>query len=544
METDVIVVGAGPVGLALAIELGTRGVRCIVVEARDRGRVVPRAKLANVRTMEHARRWGIADTLRQATPLPPDFSTEVAFVTSVLGLEITRFYNVFFTRSDRDDRFAEPGLQIPQYVLEPVLRDAAEQLPTVRFLDGCRLQALEQNAAEVTATIDHVDGRDPQHMVGSFLVGCDGGGSTVRQQLGIPMLGRRSFARNLGVVFRSPELWRRLRLAPALHYWTVNASTPGFMGPADRHGLWWLQATAIDPSVEIEDLDPVSVVHGALGGEVPIEIVSLDPWTAHALTAPSLGKGRVFLAGDAAHLHSPMGAHGMNQGIGDAVDIGWKLSAVLEGWGGDRLLDSYALERGPTHERMTAEATHNYGLLSNTFVQPGLEGQGHEGDRLRTELAAEINLKKRREFYSLGLVLGLVYEGSPVVVPDGRKSPPPQVDEFVPLARPGGRAPHFWRPDGSSIYDHLGPGFTLLQMTPGVDVEPFERAAEDRRIPLSVVDAHEPEAGSAYGQRLAVVRPDQILVWHGDEVPSDPGVDLDIATGRRKSGSVSSAAAG
>ncbi|MGH2842336.1 MAG: FAD-dependent monooxygenase, partial [Solirubrobacteraceae bacterium] len=260
--TDVLVAGAGPVGLALAVDLGLRGVKTCVVESRDRSRLVPRAKLTNVRNMEHMRRWGIADAVRSASPLPAAYSTDIAFVTSLLGREITRFSNVFYTQLARDDRFAEAAQQIPQYVLEPVLRRRAEELGSVTFVDGWSVCGASQDADGVVVSMSAGEDAPVRRIRARYLVGCDGAGSTVRRELGVELVGVRSIARNYGVVFRSAELGRRLPFARALHFWTVNAATPSYMGPADAADLWWLQATAVPPDVEMDALDPVEVVHG------------------------------------------------------------------------------------------------------------------------------------------------------------------------------------------------------------------------------------------------------------------------------------------
>jgi 2-polyprenyl-6-methoxyphenol hydroxylase-like FAD-dependent oxidoreductase len=539
-QPSVIVVGAGPVGLALALELGNRRISCVVVEMRNRGRLVPRAKLANVRTMEHMRRWGIAEDVRRASPLSAEYSTDISFVTAVLGQEITRFTNVCFTGRQRDDRFAEAAQQIPQYVLEPVLRDAANALPSVEFCDGWRLDSVAERDSETLATIVNEAG-DTRVIAAQYMVGCDGAGSTVRERLGLALVGERALAQNLGIVFRAPDLAGRIRVPPALQFWTVNAATPSYMGPADRHGLWWLQATAVDPAVAIDDLDPVKVVWGALGEEVPIEIVNVDPWRTHALTANKVRKGRVFLAGDAAHLHSPMGAHGMNQGVGDAVDLGWKLAAVLDGWASESLLDTYELERAPLHARVTSEATHNYSLVANHFVRPGLDAATPEGEVLRRTLAAEIQHHKRREFFSLGLVLGHVYERSPVIVADAYSAlkPSSDVDSLNRALLSGARAPHAWRDDGTSLFDHFGPHLTLLAF--GQSSAPsLERAAADLRVPLRVVTVTEPEIQELYGARFALIRPDQVVCWHGDYLP-DPVALLETVTARRQTSSLASA---
>lgn len=531
---DVLISGAGPVGLALAVELGIRGVDCLVVEARDRSRLVPRAKLANVRTMEHMRRWGLAEAARAATPLPADFSTEIAFVTSLLGREITRFSNVFYTRLERDERFAEPAQQIPQYVLEPLLRARADALPTVAFLDGCSVRGGVQDATGVDVTVAFGDDGAERTIRAKYLVGCDGAASVVRQVLGASMVGRRGIARNYGVVFRSAELTRRLPFAPALHFWTVNAATPSYMGPADRADLWWLQATAIREGTDMDALDPVEVVHGAIGEPLQVEVVNVDPWEAHALTADRVIDGLVMLAGDAAHLHSPMGAHGMNQGIGDAADLGWKLWAVLDGWGSPDLLASYALERGPVHQRVTREATLNYSRLANHFVRDGLDADGPAGEAARAQVAAEIQSKKRREFFSLGLILGCAYRGSPLIVSD--ESAPwddgdeDEVDSFVSALRLGARAPHAWLGDGSSLFDSFGPGFTLLR-TGALSGDGLRGGAQRRHVPLTVIDVSEPPVVELYGRGLTLIRPDQVVAWSSAREPDNPDALIAQVTG-------------
>ena len=531
-ETQVLIAGGGPVGLALAVELGTRGVDCLLVEPRSRTRLVPRAKLTNVRTMEHLRRWGIADELRRATPLPAAYSTDIAFVTRVIGgREITRFPNVFNTAPIRDERFAEPAQQVPQYVLEPILRRRAQSTGHVRFC-APGVKVLGVHAREDGAEVAVGDGTGSRISVrASFVAGCDGGASLVRSELGIAMEGRRGIARNFSVVFRSGELGRRMSFAPALHFWTVNERTPAFMGPLDRHGLWWLQATRLDPAVDLSSLDPEAVVEGAVGARLSdIEIVGTDPWEVHELTAQRLRHGCVFLAGDAAHVHSPMGAHGMNQGIGDAADLGWKLAAVLGGWGGAGLLESYQAERGPFHLRAIAEASRNNSTLPNELLRAGLEDEGPGAERSRAELAAEIQRQKGREFNSLGLVLGHCYEGSPVIVPDGTVAPPEEISTFTPRARPGMRFPHRWLADGSSLFDHLGPAFTLLRVGEA-QIEPLVRSAQRCGVPLRVITVDQPQVAAAYLGRMALVRPDQVLAWHNDHAPDDPDDIFHTITG-------------
>ncbi|MGH2843198.1 MAG: FAD-dependent monooxygenase [Solirubrobacteraceae bacterium] len=272
-------------------------------------------------------------------------------------------------------------------------------------------------------------------------------------------------------------------------------------------------------------------MHGAIGERIGVEVVNVDPWDAHALMADHVIDRRILLAGDAAHLHSPMGAHGMNQGIGDAVDLGWKLWAVLSGWAPPGLMDSYALERGPVHQRITQEATHNYEHLANHFVREGLDDDGPEGDAARAQLAAEIQREKRREFFSLGLILGQAYHGSPIVADNcGCDAPAGSVEEFVPGLHIGVRAPHAWLPDGSSLYDHFGSGFTLLRTGASLG-EQLRRAAAARGVPLAVLDVTTTAVRELYGSGLTLIRPDQVVAWTGEHEPVDAQRLLNLVTG-------------
>ncbi len=532
VETEVTIVGAGPAGLALAVELGTRGVSAVVVEPDPRTRIVPRAKLTNVRSMEHARRWGIAEEIRAASSLAARFTTDVSFVTALDGEEITRFHNVFHTAHVHDPRFPEPAQQIAQFQLEPVLRRRAEEFGCATFLDGARVVGLEQDDHSVRAHVQAgVSGR-PMQVRSQYLVSADGARSPTRAMLGIATGGTRGIAHNYGVVFRSRGLRGQIPFAPALHYWIANPIRPSFMGPLDERELWWLQATALPPGLGMRSVDPVAVVSEAIGVDADISIVSTDPWEAHALLADRVRERRCFLIGDAAHVHAPMGAHGMNLAIGDAVDLGWKLGAVLDGWADEPLLDTYAIERGPLHARVLAEATRNYANLPNHFVRDRLGAGDLEGTLLRERVAAEIQSVKRREFSSLGLTLGHGYSGSPAIEGAPEIEPDDDVTVYEPAARAGFRAPHVWLPDGTSLYDRFGEGFTLLIIGTRTGASPLERVAAEKAIPLTTVTIPASAAATNYPQRFALVRPDQMLAWCGDQLPSEPAQLLDRVTAR------------
>ena len=520
LQTDVVIVGAGPVGLALAIELGLRSVRCLVLEQHEQVGLNPRAKLTNVRTREHLRRWGIADELRRASGLPADYPPSIVFATRLNGYPLARFENAFYCSPARDERFSEPGQWVPQFVLEEVLRRRAESLPTVELRFSCRVEALRQDARGVA--VEFRDGKRGARgaATGTFLVGADGARSTVRESLGIAMEGEGALAPNMNVIFHAPRLAGLHGLGPAIQYWMVNREAPAYLGPMDGSGLWFLIAPRLPDGTDLARVDAKALVRKACGFDFDMEIVHADPWTAYRLIAARYGKGRVFLAGDACHLHPPSGGHGMNMGIGDAVDLGWKLAATLQGWGGPGLLATYETERKPVHRRVIRAATGSYALVGGQLVRDDIESPGAAGDRVRRETGELILEHKLPEFRSLGVVLGYRYRDSPAIVDDGTPPTPEDDIEYRPSAQPGCLAPHLWLADGSSLYDHLGPGYTLLAASAQAGAA-LQEAAAAGRIPLKVLPIDDPRFPQLYEAGMALVRPDQHVAWRGDRLPDD-----------------------
>ena len=521
--TDVLIVGAGPVGLALAIDLGLRSVRCVVVEQHDRVGLNPRAKLTNVRSMELLRRWSIADELRRASPLPPDYPADIVFATRLNGYTLARFADAFHCGRARSDLYSEPGQWVPQYTLEEVLRRRAAGLPGVEIRFDCRLERIAPDGEGVSAVVEDAKAGARRTLRAKYLVGADGARSTVRALLGIGMEGDGALAPNLNLVFRAPALAGLHDKGPAVMYWMVNRELPAYFGPLDRDGLWFLIAPRLPDGVDPAALDAREVVYRSSGLRFDLDVVHVDPWTAHRLIAERYRAGHIFLAGDACHLHPPSGGHGMNMGVADAADLGWKLAATLHGWGGPHLLDTYETERRPLHQRIIREAVENYALVGDRLARDGIEQAGPEGDRVRREVGEVIRTGKEHEFRSLGVVLGGRLGDSPAIVPDGTPPPREQVIDYEPSARPGCLAPHFWLPDGTSLYDHFGPGFTLLadRRIPLAETSGLQRAAAERGVPLAVVSLEDSRFAALYQARLALVRPDQHVAWRGDRLPPD-----------------------
>ena len=526
-KTPVLIAGAGPVGLTLALELGWRGVPCMLVEPNEEFSGNPKAKTVHQRTLELFRRWdrGVPEKLRAAAPLGTDFPSTILYVTRLTGELITALHNA--TPADSGNRLSpERTLRIPQSFLEPVLRAEVRHMPGVDFRLGWKLESFEQQSGEVRAEIVHTASGERRGIIAQYLAGCDGGRSTVRKQLGIGLHRLTDVKQALGGVFHAPTLWSTLTFEKAFHYNVLNDDLPhlAVVGPLQPPDLWFFDLMGVDPNA----LDTAEIIRNIVGRQIPIELRHAAPWTVHNALAERYRETRVFLLGDAAHLQSPSGGYGMNGGVGDAVNFGWKLAAVIQGWGGETLLESYELERRQFHERALAETIQN--SEDNELVTPGLEDP-IRGQTLRAALGDRIQRTKPKNFQSLGISLGYRYENSPVILADGTPSTPYETSRYAPTARPGHRAPHVCLPDGTPLFDHFGQGLTLLALGREVKCSGLAEAAGARGVPLAVLRRSEPELRELYQARIVLVRPDQHVGWRADVEPQDPGAVIDILRG-------------
>jgi 2-polyprenyl-6-methoxyphenol hydroxylase-like FAD-dependent oxidoreductase len=514
----VLIVGAGPVGLALAIELGQRGIRCVVLERNDRVGRAPRAKTTHVRTREHLRRWGIADDLAAASPLGIDYPSDVMFVTRLAGYKLAQFKNAFHCAPGRNALYSEHAQWIPQYTLEEILRTHAQRLTNVEIRFNCEFLSAVQDADHVTTHFRNSE-RDVEESIDSdYLVGADGARSAVRGLIGARMQGAYGLSRNYNFVFHAPGLAQAHQHGPAIMYWQVNAELPSLIGPMDSADTWFFMPTRLPDGVKLTKTDAAAAIRSATGIDLPFDVVHSDEWVASQLIADSYRDRRMFLAGDACHLHPPFGGYGMNMGVADGVDLGWKLAAVIQGWGGAHLLDSYTRERRPTHEYVIGEAVANHSALADTFWQEGLDAPTEEGARMRARVGERIEKTKAREFCNLGVVLGYRYDDSPVIVSDGSDPPPRSYNHYEPSAHPGCVAPHAWLDDATSLYDSFGTGFTLLSKHSASHPD-VERASADARaagIPLQTVEIQSSAIDAIYPTAYTLVRPDQHVAWRGD----------------------------
>ncbi len=535
-QTQVLIIGAGPVGQGLAIELGHRGIQCVVTEKNPRIGVAPRAKTTNVRTREHFRRWGIAEALRQASPLGLDYPSNIAFTTRMAGHLLTRFENALYCAPGRNPLYAEHAQWIPQYMLEKVMQQHLQTVDSARVQLECELLSFTQDADAVVATVCDLTTGQQFEIEAQFLVGCDGARSPVRDAIGARLEGNFAMSRNYNIVFRAPGLAEAHGHGKAIMYWQVNGEVPSLVGPMDTDDRWFFMPTGLAPDVQVTMDSAADLIRRATGINLPFEILSIDEWLAHRAIADRYRDGRVFLAGDACHLHPPYGGFGMNMGVSDAVDLGWKLAAVLQGWGGETLLQSYELERRPVHLNVLQEASANHAKVSNALFEEGLEDDTPAGAAARQRVGQRINAEKLAEFYTLGTILGDRYTHSPIVqqIP-GTTAAPRDFLNYVPSSVPGGRAPHAWLHDGSSLFDHFGAGFTLL-VRQGTSDAAFSAAMRDASrlgVPFKVLHIDNPAVVSLYDEPLTLIRPDQHIAWAGTTWPTHAGFDvLAMATGQ------------
>jgi 2-polyprenyl-6-methoxyphenol hydroxylase-like FAD-dependent oxidoreductase len=524
-DAAVLIAGGGPVGLTLAIGLGRRGVRCTVVEANETPSTLPKMELCNARTMEIYARLGLDAAIRHAG-YPTDAPMDVLVTTSLNDPPIHRIPypstdEMHKTIASTNDG-SQPGQayqRISQYTLEPLLRAAARSLPTVTVRFGARLEHLSQTQSGVEAEIDCGHG-SLERLSADYLVGCDGGSSAVRQQLGIRLEGRAAVSEMLHVFFRCDDLLDRHPLGAARHYNIVGEVAAGLITQDD------LRRYAIHGNLAA-DTDPRWLVDHIVGAPVPAEILHVGTWTPHLLVAERYGEGRVFLAGDAAHQYIPTGGFGLNTGIGDAADLTWKLAAAAAGWAGPSLLDSYDAERRPVGVRNRTGST--IAARGHTRWRRAFD-DGLRGD----ELVALIDYEQRKSHEMRGIELGYRYSGSPVVVgaPDAAE---PDFFVYEPTTEPGSRLPHVWLDDGTSVYDRLGDGFTLLRLG-AVDVDPLAESLRRRHVPVEILQIDERPARDVFEASAVLVRPDLHVAWRGSSAPRDPDRIAAAVTGNTPNG--------
>jgi len=542
--TCVLIAGGGPIGLTAAIALGRRGVPAILVNERLETATHPKCNNTNARTMEHLRRLGVADDI-QAQSLPPVVARDYAYVTRFCGYE--------FARMERPHPYMDKGRKVggnpsflrspetPQYIpqtrLEPILKAHAEKQASVSVRFGWRVLSYEEYEGGVIVTVENVTTHVRRRIAAQYVVAADGARSLARHTLGIGMQGddgtiERKFMSGtmLSAYVRAPKLLEQSGRPPALITWITNHEVRGFMFAQDERERWIVHYQ-VPHGVDWRTLDLAEVMRKMFGRDTAFEIISGGPWTGGlALVSERYQSKRIFLAGDAAHLFTPLGAFGMNTGVGDVMNLCWKLGAVHAGWAGDGLLASYEVERRPMAVRNSRHGVLCAQRQSAWPIPPDVEEDTPQAEAGRGALGAYCMEDDKEQYDTAGIQLGERYEGSPIVIGDGTPAPEDSWYSYVGHDRPGARAPHFLLRDGTSLYAALGPEFTLLAFG-DASTGAFEAAARARRFPLTVLRIDLPEPPPAYVSRLVLIRPDHHIAWHDDAEPPDAVAVIDRVRG-------------
>lgn len=526
IETPVLIAGGGPVGMTLALELARYGVRSIVVERNPTTTRHPKMDLTNGRSMELYKRLGLAEKLRDVG-VPRENAFDISWITSLAGHELHRFHypsandmRAIIARENDGSHASEPGLRVSQIVIEPVLKTAIDENPLIDVRFGTSFEKIvSQDERGVTSEVRDVASGDVYLIRSDYLSGCDGGGSKVRQDLDIPLDGEFNAASAFMVHFRTDDRDLLQRWGPAWHYQSGSGT---IIGQNDRD-IYTLQAWLV-PGMDPANMRPQDVLEGWVGRSFDYEILQANPWSAHFVVAQSYYNGRVAIAGDAAHQFIPTGGYGMNSGIADAIALAWVLAAGVEGWGSRGLIKAYDAERRPTAWWHLEASRRHMGVrvqIGELYAQAGdIEADDDEGARRRSVLAQAIKDIGNAENESWGVELGYRYDKSPIIL---HESDAPAIDPLTyrPTTVPGGRLPHMFLADGTSVHDRLGRYFTLLCLEDG-DVGAIEAAAAALGVPLSVVKIDEPGLQAVYQNTFLLVRPDQHVAWRGDVLPADP----------------------
>ncbi|HZC95953.1 MAG TPA: FAD-dependent oxidoreductase [Bradyrhizobium sp.] len=540
--SDVLIVGAGPVGLTLAIDLAWRGIGVTVVETRaPAAPPEPKCNHVAARTMEIFRRLGIAGKVRNAG-LPADYPHDISYRTSFTGQELTRIpipcRRDRYTATDGPDcnwPTPEPPHRINQIFLEPILFEHAAAQSRIRIVNRTAVEDVMVEDTSAHVHLRDLDSGAVRRLSCRYLIGCDGARSVVRKAIGAELSGDAIIQRVQSTYIRAPGL---IDLQQSERAWGTGAINPrrsGMVYAIDGSERWLVHNYMKPGETDFDAVDRDACMRTILGVEADFkyDIISREDWYGRRLIADRFRDRCAFIAGDAAHIWVPYAGYGMNAGIADAMNLSWLLAAHLNGWAPAAILDAYEAERWPITSQVSRFAMSHAEaeIRRRGSVPPDIEDSGPQGEMARREvgrLTYEINV---RQYACAGLNFGTYYDRSPIIAYDGAEPPAYTMDLYTPSSVPGCRTPHFTRDDGGSLYDAMGPEFTLLRFDAAVDVTALESAARDRGVPLRILDVSRPRAAILDGNALVLSRPDQHVAWRGAQVPADPRALIDRVRG-------------
>ena len=542
VDVSVLVVGAGPVGLSLAMDLAWRGIDVVVAEIRERG-AEPEAKCNHVssRTMEIFRRLGLAGKIRNAG-LPADHANDVSYRTSFIGTELSRI--LIPCRRDRFDATdgpdtnwptAEPPHRINQIYLEPIMFDHAAQMQNLTFLNRTSFESFDQTDDQVISIATDLDNGQSIRINSKYVVGADSGRSKIRGMIGAKFEGDAIIQRVQSTFIRAPSLMDLQKAEPAWATFTLNPRRSGNVYAIDGIEKFIVHNYLLDTENDFDEVDRDWSIRAILGvnGSFEYEIIKNMDWNAHRFVADKFRDRRVFICGDAAHIWVPYAGYGMNAGIADAVGLSWLMAAELNGWGAPNILDGYERERLPITQQVSYFVMDHAEAMAGQRgeVPDNIEALGPEGDALRKVIGKKAYDLNVQQYCCGGLNYGYFYNDSPLIIQDGKEPPPYSMSDFTPSTVPGCRTPHYMIDNGRSLYDAMGPEYTLLRTDPEINIDPLILAAGDKGVPLCILDISGQEVKALYDRKLILSRPDQHIAWRGDELPENPIALIDIIRG-------------
>ncbi|MFL6605056.1 MAG: FAD-dependent oxidoreductase [Steroidobacteraceae bacterium] len=544
LSDTILIVGAGPVGLCLALDLAQRGIDVTVLEQRHAGER-PSVKCNHVssRTMEMFRRLGFAAEVRQVG-LPDDYPNDVVVRTQATGYELTRIHipcrrSRYIDVSGPDGWWPtpEPPHRVNQIYFEPILFAHAAANRRIRILNRTLVEQIAQTGEGVSLRAHNLDSGETINLTGRYLIGCDGGRSLVRKAIGAKLFGDEVIQRVQSTYLRAPELINQITQPNAWMSYLYHPARAGNLVAIDGNELWLLHNYLLPHEPDFDSVDRDACVRLLLGvgPEFEYELLAKEDWIGRRLVADRLQDRRIFICGDAAHLWVPYAGYGMNAGIADAMNLSWKLAAHLRGWASETILDAYEVERLPITDQVSRFAmTHAMGAIKErTSVPPDVLQDTAAGEAIRKEIGAAAYELHVQQFACAGLNFGYFYPDSPLIVYDGEAAPVYTMFDYTPSTAPGCRTPHLWLEDGRSLYDALGPDYTLLRFDVGLDVQPLMSAAAQARIPIALLDVSSAAVPDVYRHKLVLNRPDAHIAWRGDAVPANPADLIALISGRK-----------